>query len=194
MKCIASGIVNQMFINGLIENGEKELYTYHLLMLIEKTVAYLALLILAIWFNVFIHTILFLFFFANIRKHSGGFHLTRFYSCFISSIGLYIILVKEIYPFLNKHIEVIVILLMFAIMIILYIGAVNNENINWNRREFVKNRQIARCMGIIEIFIIVISGLLNMNRSYLIYMSFGVIVSAFLLLIEKIRKVNEISL
>lgn len=165
----------------------KKKYIYHLAMLIEKIVSYFVILILAVIFRSFVHTFFFLFFFSNIRKHSGGFHLSNFYSCFFTSIGLYIVFVKGVYPYFYKNTELLAVGLLIALIIILYIGAVNNENINWSVKEFRENRKIVRCMSTIEVFIITILGLMGMGKSYLIYMAFGVLLSAILLLLERIR-------
>ena len=68
MERISNCIVNHMIANKLIENYEKEIYIYHLAMLIEKIVSYFVILILAVIFRSFVHTFFFLFFFSNIRN------------------------------------------------------------------------------------------------------------------------------
>lgn len=96
--------------------------------------------------------------------------------------------VMGIYPLLIKNIEVNYILLLLAFIALMCIGAVNSENINWSSKEHKENRKIARCIGAIEVFTIIIFSFLGMDISYLLFMSYGVILSTSLLLIEKIRE------
>jgi len=185
---LAITVVGQMVSNNLIDSEDKELYIYSFQILFEKLIAFTTILLVAAKFELIIQTILFLCFFSNIRKHTGGFHLSGFSSCFFASVGLYLVYIKVIYDFFITYIEINYIFLVLALLIILCIGAVNNPNINWTKREYRENSQIAKCVAIVEVFIIVILHFLGMNTSYLLFMSFGVILSAFLLLIEKIYR------
>lgn len=195
MEHIINNIINSMLDNKLIEVSKKELYTYHMTIILERLVTYFVILLFSIQFKVFIHTIFFLCFFANIRKHSGGFHLRHFYSCFISSVSIYIMFVKIIYPFLAKYNKMNLLFLLMALVIILYIGSMNNPNINWSIQEFEKNKQMTRYIGSIETFMILGGNIIKMETSYLIYMTFGIFLSAILLLIEKISdKINFLTI
>lgn len=188
MERIAKSVIEQMITSKLIENKDKELYIYSFQIVVEKVAGFLAILILAGMFHAVIQTFLFLLFFSKIRKHTGGFHLSSFYSCFFSTIGLYMFFVMGIYPLLIKNIEVNYILLLLAFIALMCIGAVNSEKINWSSKEHKENRKIARCIGAIEVFTIIIFSFLGMDISYLLFMSYGVILSTSLLLIEKIRE------
>lgn len=82
MERIAKSVIEQMITSKLIENKDKELYIYSFQIVVEKVAGFLAILILAGMFHAVIQTFLFLLFFSKIRKHTGGFHLSSFYSCF----------------------------------------------------------------------------------------------------------------
>lgn len=78
-----------------------------------------------------------------------------------------------------------------SLLVILWIGVINNNNINWTNAEEQENKRIARIVVIIETIMIVACESLGMGRSYVLFMSYGIILSAILLLIEKIRKEGE---
>lgn len=188
MEKWAVSVVEQMITNDLIQDEDKDIYVYAMQILFEKIIGFSMIFAIAIKLNLFIESILFVICFSLLRKHASGFHLSRFSTCFFSSIGIFIIFAKWIYPFCLNHVKVSYIVLVLALLVILCIGAVNNPNINWSSSEYQENKKIARGIVLIEAMAIVVCDILGMNNSYVLFMNFGVVLSAILLLIEKIRR------
>lgn len=188
MEKLVVFVVERMIINKLIQDDDREIYVYSMQILLEKIIGFSAIYVLAIEWNLFIESILFVLFFSFLRKHTSGFHLSRFCTCFFSSVGIFVIFVEWIYPFFFKHMKWSYIVLVMALLVILCIGAVNNPYIDWTSYEYQENKKIARGIVVLEVMVIVIFDILGMDSSYLVFMDFGVALSAMLLLIEKIRR------
>ena len=76
-------------------------------------------------------------------------------------------------------------LLAGAFAIILTIGAVNHPNMHWDRKEYIMCKNTARMICVVEVGIIIAFSLIGISYSYILFMSFGVILSAIMLLIAK---------
>ena len=164
------------------------MYIYSVQLILEKVIAYAALLALSVIFNVTIQTVIFILFFSNIRRYSGGFHLKYFYTCFIFSSFLYILWVNIICPRLGDYTKWSLLGLLITGSIILILGAVNNPYICWDKSEHKKNSELTRLMILIELFIAVALYFIKIDDSYLWYISFAVTLSAASLIIEKIKR------
>lgn len=184
---MASVLINSMFSGGLIEEKDKEIYRYSAQVLIEKIIAFLVIFIFSIMWGILLETILFLIFFSNIRKHTGGYHAKSFLGCLISSTGIYIAYTKIIYPNLAANVNVNIILLLVAALLIWAIGAVNHPNMDWSKKEHNDSKMISRIIVTIEVSCIMVLYFLGMAENYILFMSFGVILSAFLLVLGKMK-------
>lgn len=187
MDKVVSKIVDSMLDEQLISREERDIYVYSLQMIIEKTIGYVAIFTLALVFDMFLPTVMFVIFFGTIRKYSGGFHLAHFYSCFIMSIGIYLVMCKMIYPILPSFSVRSLILVIISCIITLIIGAINNSNIHWNKEELQETTVLTRYVAFIETVFIICMFILGCNSIYLWFMSFGILMSTMLLLIEKIK-------
>lgn len=178
--------VNTLYMNGRIKEKDKAIYHYSVEILIEKVIGMSLLLFLSICFGLLGQTILFLVYFSAIRKHAGGFHANTFRACLIGSLGIYILYARVLYPFLAKHMNINIALTMIALIFSLVIGAVNHPNMDWNKKEHDDSKYIARVTAFIEFISIVFLSYLKFEDSYILFMSFGLILSAFLLLMGKL--------
>ena len=79
-------------------------------------------------------------------------------------------------------------MLLIAGVLIFIIGAVNHPNMDWNKEEYNASKMIARVVVLSEVCSITVLYLLGMAESYVLFMSFGLILSAFLLALGKITK------
>lgn len=75
---------------------------------------------------------------------------------------------------------------MIALIFSLVIGAVNHPNMDWNKKEHDDSKYIARVTAFIEFISIAFLSYLKFEDSYILFMSFGLILSAFLLLMGKL--------
>ena len=187
-ELMANMLTERLLINGLIRSYDKEIYHYSIQVLIEKIVGFLAILMISVKCEVLLETVLFVFCFSCIRGHTGGFHAKSFWGCFIGAIGIYIAYIKCFYPFLLRNMDINMLMLLIAGVLIFIIGAVNHPNMDWNKEEYNASKMIARVVVLSEVCSITVLYLLGMAESYVLFMSFGLILSAFLLALGKITK------
>ena len=177
--------VNALYVNGRIEEKDKAIYHYSVEVLIEKLIGMSLILLLSIWFGLVGQTILFLIYFSAVRKHAGGFHANTFRTCLIGTVGIYVLYAKVLYPILTKHMNINMALTVIALILSLVIGAVNHPNMEWSKKEHDDSKYITRVTAFIEFTSIVIFSYLKFEQSYILFMSFGLILSAFLLSMGK---------
>ena len=87
-----------------------------------------------------------------------------------------------------KHLLINDIALLVAICVLLIIGSVNHPNMAWNEEEYVKSKRMSRITVVIEGLCIFGAKCLPIPNDYILFMSFGVILSAILLALGKIIK------
>lgn len=185
--------VNTLYVNGRIEEKDKPIYHYSVEVLIEKLMGMSLILLLSIWFGLLGQTILFFVFFSAIRRHAGGFHAETFRACLIGTVGIYVLYAKVLYPFLTKHMNINIALTFIALIFSLVIGAVNHPNMGWSKKEHDDSKYITRVTAFVEFVSIMIFSYLKFEDSYILFMSFGLISSSFLLFLGRAlgQEVNE---
>lgn len=183
---LADILTGRLMKFGLINESDRDDYNYSIQVIIEKILGYSVIFIMAICFNLFLETVLFVLFFSNIRKRTGGFHANSFLGCFIATPTSYLVYVFLVYPFLLKNIHVNIVILFISLIIVLIFGAVNHPNMHWNIQEYEMSKKSARAAVLIEVSCIIALIFLGMSYSYILFMSYGVILSAFLLLLAKL--------
>lgn len=171
---------------GLITMNEKNEYKYFSQVLIEKIIGFGALLLIAAYNHLLLQTVFFLLFFSEIRKYSGGFHARNFLECLVISIIVYMGYVEFAFPFLLNKSWLNTCLLIVAVFIIFTIGAVNHPNMHWNKKEYIISKNTARMTCMIEIGTIIAFWLIGISYDFILFMSFGLILSAIMLLIAKL--------
>lgn len=185
---VSRKLTDCLFENGLIAAHEIEDYRYSTQLLFEKIIGMAFLLLIAAVNGQFLQTVFFLVFFSNIRKYSGGFHAKSFPGCLCLSFLVYLSYTKLLFPYLLHTPKLNTCLLAGAFIIILAIGAVNHPNMHWDEAEYSMCKNTARMICVIEVSIIIAFTLLGIADSYILFMSFGVILSAVMLLIAKFTR------
>ena len=173
--------------NNLISPLEIEQYTYALLTLTESFIAVATILLLGMLFGKMIPTICFLFFFLSLRKHTGGYHLNKFWQCYLGTAILYIAVV-EFVKLLSEKTIILYGILSCSVILIEVIGTVNHPNMDMDFLELRESKKAARLTVILELMAILLFELLKVDRIYINYMSMAIILCAILLLLAKILK------
>lgn len=182
---ISNKLTECLFGNGLITANELDDYRYFTQLFLEKIIGFTFILIIAASNHFLWQTIFFLLFFSNIRKYSGGFHARNFFECMSLSLIVYLGYTKLLFPYLLHNLWLNTYLLAGAVIIILTIGAVNHPNMHWDEEEYIMCKNTARMVCVIEVGIIIAFSLVGVSCDYVLFMSFGVILSAVMLLIAK---------
>lgn len=188
LEYISNKLTECLFENELIVANEMDDYRYFTQLFLEKFIGFTFILIIAASSHLLLQTIFFLLFFSNIRKHSGGFHARNFFECMSLSLIVYLGYIKLLFPYLLHISWLNTCLLVGAFIIILTIGAVNHPNMHWNKDEYIMCKNTTRITCVIEMGIIVAFSLVGISYDYVLFMSFGVILSAIMLLIAKFIK------
>lgn len=186
MKIIVERLVDKMLYENMISQEDKEWYIYSLQIVIEKTIGLSTILLLGVLFDYLFQTIGFWLVFSGIRKYSGGFHLKHFWSCYLFSVGTYLIFVQVYQKFVFEITSTQMILVTIVCLGIYSIGAVNNQEIHWNKKECLENTSLTR-ISVLIIYVGMLGLILTgTDASYLWFMSWGLFLVFVSLLLEKL--------
>ena len=83
---IADDLIGQMTEARLIDKDMEERYIYVFICWIEKFITVGSIIVISLAFHKLFPTIFFLVFFLELRKRTGGYHLDKFYKCYLASI------------------------------------------------------------------------------------------------------------
>ncbi len=188
MNRLSKVIINKLIKDNIINGGMEEEYTYAFETMIEKYSSYSFLLMLALYFDMVIPTIVFMVFFFSIRRRTGGLHLDTYWECLFGTGCIYVFLIKILYPLMIENIELLYILLVLSFFCIIFIGAVSHPNMNWSKEELKETKRSSRALISLQLMSISSLAILRANEACIIFAAFGVILCGILLFIAKIIK------
>lgn len=191
MEVIANHLVNKMVQEHMISDDEEEWFLYSVQMILEKIVGYFSILVLGVIFKNFFQTVAFIIVFSGVRKYSGGFHFKKSWICYLFSIGVYFVFILGIRNMMLEFTLVPMLLLTFTCLGIYFIGAENNEELHWDRKEYLNNVILTRISITIIFGTIVGLKAADINDSYLWFMFFGVFLSFVGLFLQKIKNIRN---
>ena len=83
---------------NIVEQCQKEEYVYSILCIAESIIWFVTIICIGIFFHILWQTVGYLAFLYILRRRTGGYHLSRFISCYSCSIALFVM----IYYLLHK--------------------------------------------------------------------------------------------
>ena len=184
---MATDFIMQMTENKPICKEMEERYIYAFICMVEKIITIGSIVVIGLITHNLLPTILFLIFFWELRKRTGGYHLDKFYKCYLATVASCLI-VMIIGTNLVEHIQILLGILAIATVYIEIVGTVNHPNMQMNSTELAESKKIARIVVLLECSIILGCVLLNANKVYVSYMAIAVILCAVLLCISKILR------
>lgn len=184
---IAIYLVGQMTETELIDKDMKERYIYVLICWIEKIISIGTIVLISIVAKKFLPTLFFLMFFLELRKRTGGYHLEKFYQCYLATVVSYLIILL-ISTRLADYPQWLLGMLLLAMLGIGIVGTVNHPNMHMNLEELAESKSAARIIVLLEGSIICGCVLLRADMVFISYMAIAVILCAVLLCIAKILK------
>lgn len=188
MRYFAYILVERFLKYNLIDSDIRENYEYAIQVHLEQIVGFSILLITSMLCGFLGETIIFIIFFAYLRRYSGGFHVRSFYGCVFYSVATYLVYVKCFYLFLLQNMRMNMVIVFVSVLVILFVGAVNHPNMHWNICEYNISKNCARVVAMVELGCIILLFLLGVSYSYILFMSFGLTLSAIMLLLAKILR------
>ena len=184
---LATNFIMQMTENKLIDKEMEERYIYAFTCMVEKIITIGSVVLISLITHNLFPTILFLLFFGELRKRTGGYHLNKFYKCYLATVASCLI-VMVISTNLAEYIQILLVILAIAVVYIEIIGTVNHPNMQMNSEELTESKKIARIVVLLEYSIILSCILLGADKVYVSYMTIAVILCAVLLCISKIAR------
>jgi len=184
---IAIDLVDQMTETKLIHKDKAERYIYVAICWMEKFITIGTIILISIAVEKFLPTLFFLLFFLGLRKRTGGYHLDKFYQCYLASVLSYLVILG-ISTSLVGYPQLILGMLLFAMSVIGIIGTVNHPNMHMDSAQLAESKKEARIILLLEGSIIYCCVLLGADLIFISYMAIAVILCAALLCIAKILK------
>lgn len=184
---IAIDLVDQMTETKLIHKDMAERYIYVAICWMEKFITIGTIILISIAVEKFLPTLFFLIFFLGLRKRTGGYHLDKFYQCYLASVLSYLVILG-ISTSLVGYPQLILGMLLFAMSVIGIIGTVNHPNMHMDSAQLAESKKEARIILLLEGTIIYCCVLLGADLIFISYMAIAVILCAALLCIAKILK------
>ena len=137
---LANDLIDQMTETKLIDKNMEERYIYVFICWVEKFVTVGSIILIGLQFRKLFQTIFFLLFFLELRKDKiGGYHLDRFYKCYLATIVSYLVIVI-ISARLSESPQWLLAMLVFAIVGIGVIGTVNHPNMHMTSEELTESK------------------------------------------------------
>lgn len=140
-------------------------------------------MILSIYLGNVMQTVCFFVYFFALRKRMGRFHLKKYWQCYIGTMGIYF-LISQIVKNEANHVNLIIVITIFAALIIIYIGGVYHPNMQLIPEE--KNNMIvmSRIICGLELVSVLFLDWINMFERVMLYICMAIIVCAVLLIIS----------
>lgn len=184
---LTNELVSQMTEAKLINEELEEYYAYVLISWIEKFITVGTIILISVAVHKLLPTMFFLIFFFALRKRTGGYHLNKFYQCYLATVASYISILGMSSVLANYPILLFAMLL-WAIGIIEIIGTVNHPNMHMDSEELAELKASARIITLLEGVAICCFTILEADMVFISYMAIAVILCAALLCIAKITK------
>lgn len=184
---LTNELVSQMTEAKLIDKELEEYYLYVLISWIEKFITVGTIILISIAVHKLLPTMFFLIFFFALRKRTGGYHLNKFYQCYLATVASYIFILGMSSVLANYPVLLFAMLL-WAIGAIEIIGTVNHPNMHMDSEELTELKASARIITMLEGAAIFCFTILEADMVFISYMAIAVILCAALLCIAKITK------
>lgn len=184
---IAIDLVAQMTEAELIHKDMEERYVYVSICWLEKLITIGTIVVISMVFQKILPTLFFLTFFLELRKRTGGYHLNKFYQCYLATVVSYLVILVVSVKLVNYS-QWLLGTLLLAMIAIGIIGTVNHPNMHMDVDELRESKKEARIIVMLEGCIIFGCILLGADMIFIGYMAIAVILCAALLCISKIIK------
>lgn len=184
---IAIAIVGQMGNEKMISQNMKEHYVYALIVMAEKWITVGSIIGISLLLKQFLPTLFFLGFFLCLRKRTGGYHANTFWQCYLATITTYI-MITFLSPVMIANIKITYSLVVISVILIAIIGTINHPNMDMDAFELKESKSAARWLIALESMILFASILLEIQKSYISYMSLAIILCAALMCVAKVLK------
>lgn len=180
MHRIADATADWLVKANAIKIEDRELYSYAMYSFLFAAAPLMLTMVIGIFMNMFLESVLFILPFAIIRKFSGGFHLKSPTVCIFVSTGIIIAFLCAIRFVLNHGIYWPVMIATVLCAVQLFIKSpIDSEARKLSEREVVIFGRLARCFVVVGLLLILVLVLLQ-NYEVAVPICFGIILSGVL--------------
>jgi len=186
MNKVAEYISDMLISEKRINAESREEYIYGLEIALGKIVNYSTILLLGVLTRTLFSTVVFMFVFFTLRSRAGGFHAKSRLTCYLGTIGIYLLMVNILVPIVSRHLSIQVILLVVSFVIIFCIATVNHKNLDLTDEELKGNRKLSRRRVYLVALGAIISLLFDFERVIISSAILAMFVVAVLLVLAKV--------
>lgn len=193
-------ITNYFLENKVIDENDKDIYTYGSEILISETLCLSLIMGIGIILDCFIETIFYLIVFIQLRTCAGGYHASTHRVCIMASNIAYMCIIVCVRILLNFNLgDVLCLITIASIMIIFKLAPVGDPRKKLDQKEIFKYKKRTQCrvifwglfiffnyyffpslknemlygmMAVCEAAILLLIGLVNNNRSLINYIKY----------------------
>lgn len=186
INSIAKNIAVNLVSHNKIQSDKLELYEYSSLIAIQSAINIIAMLILGFVFGEFLENICFFIAYKVLRKYSGGFHSSKFSTCFFISLvsnAMILISIKAFSFYPNYLLAIIIEIVSF--LIIIFFAPITNVNKPISKKEYSVFKLI---MCVVSLLFIGISIVLCLTNSIFVFaISLAMLLNSLFVLIEILK-------
>lgn len=150
MTKIAAKISSFLCARGVVEEEEKELYTYGYEIILENIGKTILLLIAGGIIHKFVATCIFVVGFVSLRSSCGGYHAKKAWQCDILTVllwGIVICATPVVRMIVSEQSVFLLLIVLVSELIIIHYAPVEHKNNRLTKEKREKNRRQALVMG-----------------------------------------------
>lgn len=150
MTKIAAKISNFLCARGVVEEEEKELYTYGYEIILENIGKTILLLIAGGIIHKFVATCIFVVGFVSLRSSCGGYHAKKAWQCDILTVllwGIVICATPVVRMIVSEQRVFLLLIVLVSELIIIHYAPVEHKNNRLTKEKREKNRRQALVIG-----------------------------------------------
>ena len=186
MVTVIVNFIDVLIGKGILDDYHTEEYVYALTLLVERTLTYSILLLVAVATDNLLPGCIYISCFILLRKGTGGFHARHYINCLIGTNIIFLAALEIFAPLTERSMGTAIVLLLLSGITILFFSPVNHPNLILDQNEMQEHRLWIRMILGIEMFFYMF-GLLT-QAWWKQYILTAIITCAVLILIAKLLR------
>lgn len=189
VKSSANKVTSFLYYNNYIDSDkyDYEVYLYGFETLIASVLNSVAILLIGLLFDRFIHAIVFLACYCPLRQFAGGYHADTYKRCFLTFIGIFLVTIFLANNLVNIDLKPLIILFSLlnwaSICLLSPVEHINNPLTYTEKIKYKKNARLIVTVILLFIFV---------SKKYFIYSTFALFWINIMLNVAFIKKQGEI--
>lgn len=186
MERLAEYLTRQLINSRIIEEEQEEEYIYGFERLLGKILNYTTLIIIAIYYDVLIPTVIFMVVFFSLRERTGGYHMKTPLRCYLGTVGSFLLIIGVAVPVIVGEVLVYHVIMITSMIVIFLFAPVNHPNLLLDEQEMERCQRSSRWLIILIAGCIGIGYVLQIKEIWITYAVMGAGLDAVLILVAKI--------